>query len=490
MEKSKLLVYNTAHKRLEEFIPAEPQKVRMYVCGPTVYDDCHVGHARAIVAFDIVYRWLAYHGFRIYYVRNITDVEDKIIKRAAERGISVAELAGHYTREFCNDTSRLSLVEPDVQPLATEHIAEMVDLISVLMKKGFAYRVDGDVYYDVSRFKEYGKLSGRNPEELLSGARIEVDERKKSPLDFALWKSAKEGEPQWPSPWGPGRPGWHIECSAMSSKYLGETFDIHGGGQDLIFPHHENEIAQFEAATGKPLARYWLHNAHVTVDKTKMSKSLGNFFTLKEVYEKYEPRVVRFFLVRRHYRTPVDFSDRALSEAGAALSRLDEGMRRLVEVTGREVTPATSCPRDFAAAMNEDFNTTEAMGVVFNLVNSMNVEIDRRERGWEERSSGLAADVMRCCNVLGIELGLGEFLRVDTAGERLDREALDRYLELESLSRCDVESLLKMRNTLRKKKEFKLADRIRSKLQEGGYILKDEKDGSTTVRIGRGKTRS
>ncbi len=483
MKESKLMIYNTAEKRLEEFIPIKPKEVGIYVCGPTVYDDCHLGHARALVAFDIVYRWLTYHGFRVRYVRNITDIDDKIIKRAAEKGISCEDLASHYIREFHKDMDKLSMVKPTEEPRATEHISEMVELVSLLLEKGLAYEVDGDVFYDVSGFKDYGKLSGKKPDELLSGARVEVDERKRSPLDFALWKSAKEGEPYWPSPWGNGRPGWHVECSVMSARYLGETFDIHAGGQDLIFPHHENEIAQSEGATGRPLARYWMHNAHVTVDEKKMSKSLGNFFTLKQIYEKFEPRTVRFLLLSRHYRTPIDFSDRSLYEAGASLGRIEECVGRLEEVLKKDIGPADKCPMEFVSAMDEDFNTTKAVGFIFSLVGQINVEIDRCGDGWMERASRFAAGLKKCCEVLGVELVTSSIIRVGEARDEFDDRELEDYLERETLSRSDIEILLQMRNALRKRGDFKRADQVRLRLKELGYELRDVKRGGATVRI-------
>jgi len=483
-EKSVIRVYSTATRRLEEFVPREPGKVGMYVCGPTVYDDCHVGHARAMVAFDVIIRWLEHRGCRVQYVRNITDIDDKIIKRAGEKNVSCAELAERFIRSFHEDMGRLSLRQPDVEPRATEHIPEMIALIGMLWDKGLAYAAGGDVYYDVARFDGYGKLSGRDTEELRAGARVEVNERKRNPLDFVLWKAAKPGEPEWPSPWGPGRPGWHIECSAMSAKYLGTEFDIHGGGHDLIFPHHENEIAQSEEANGCAPARYWLHNAHVTVDKTKMSKSLGNFFTLKDIFAAHDPRVVRFFLLGRHYRSPIDFSEGALTEAAAALGRIGEALARLEETVGEKVTPANECPAEFAAAMDEDFNATEAMGVVFGLVNRLHAELDARGDGWSERTRSIGADILRCCGALGIALLPRDAVRARAGAEALSREDLDRCLAADALSREEIGRLLETRNALRAKKEFALADRIRVKVQALGYEIRDEKGkGSTATHL-------
>lgn len=481
-EGSKLMVYNTATRSMEKFQPCRPREVGMYVCGPTVYDDCHVGHARAMVAFDIIVRWLEHRGYCVRYVRNITDIEDKIIRRAAERNIACAELSEQYIRGFREDTRRLSLREPDAEPKATEHIPEMRDLIAKLWEKGLAYQSAGDVYFDVGAFSRYGRLSGRKTEDLLAGARVEVNERKKNPLDFVLWKAAKEGEPQWPSPWGPGRPGWHIECSAMSAKYLGNPFDIHGGGEDLIFPHHENEIAQSEGASGSPPARYWLHNALVTIDKTKMSKSLGNFFTLKEVFQNYDPRAVRYFLLSRHYRTPIDFSESSLSEARVSLRRLDECISRVQDATGTAVQPAAVCPERFAAAMDEDFNTTEALGVVFGLASRAHVELDENKSGGAENARRIAADILKCCEVLGMPLVAGEAVRVTAADEALDREELERLLGRESLSRAEIEWLLKARNALRGQKEFALADRIRLRVEAMGYEVRDAKEKGSMAR--------
>jgi len=486
-EGSKLMVYNTATRRVEEFHSLKPREVGMYVCGPTVYDDCHVGHARAMVAFDIIVRWLEHRGYCVRYVRNITDIEDKIIRRAAERNVACEELSEQYIRGFRDDTRRLSLREPDEEPKATEHIPEMLDLIAKLWEKGLAYQSAGDVYFDVGAFSRYGRLSGRKTEDLLAGARVEVNKRKKNPLDFVLWKTAKEGEPQWPSPWGPGRPGWHIECSAMSAKYLGNPFDIHGGGEDLIFPHHENEIAQSEGASGSPPARYWLHNALVTIDKTKMSKSLGNFFTLKEVFQNYDPRVVRYFLLSKHYRTPVDFSENSLSEASASLRRLDECISRAQEAVGRVIEPAARCPEQFAEAMDEDFNTTEALGVVFSLASRAHVELDEKKSGWAENARRIAADIRKCCEVLGMPLVTGEAVRVTGAEEALDREDLERLLGRESLSQAEIEKLLKARNRLRDRKEFALADRIRLRVHAMGYEVRDAKEKGSTARKGMEK---
>ncbi len=326
-----LRIYNTLTGKKEDFVPQTPGKVSMYVCGVTVYDHCHIGHARANVVFDVVYRYLRHIGYEVTYVRNYTDVDDKIINRANKEGVDFREITERFIREFDRDMNALGIAEPTFQPRATEHIDDIVRIVSALVDKGFAYQAGGDVYFNVERYAEYLKLSKRNLDDMKAGARIEVDERKEHPMDFVLWKEAKPGEPSWDSPWGKGRPGWHIECSAMSMRFLGETIDIHGGGKDLVFPHHENEIAQSEAATGKPFVRYWLHNGFVNINSEKMSKSLGNFFTIKEVLDRYEAEVLRFFLLTAHYRSPLDFSDQNMNEAEAGLDRIYTALARMEE---------------------------------------------------------------------------------------------------------------------------------------------------------------
>jgi cysteinyl-tRNA synthetase len=478
-----LKVYNTASRSLEVFEAREPGRVGIYVCGPTVYDECHLGHARALVAFDVIVRWLEQRGYRVLYVRNITDIDDKIIARAAERGMTCPELAEKYIRSFREEMGKLSLRPPDVEPRATAHIPEMIALIGALWEKGFAYESGGDVYYDVGRFPGYGRLSGRETADLVAGARVEVSERKRNPLDFVLWKAAKPGEPEWRSPWGPGRPGWHVECSAMSARYLGKSFDVHGGGHDLIFPHHENEIAQSEAANGLAPARYWLHNAHVTVDKTKMSKSLGNFFTLKEIFAGHDPAAVRFFLAGRHYRSPIDFSAPALTEAAAALRRISDALSRLAGSSpGGMPDPAPECPPEFSAAMDEDFNATAAMGVVFGLVTALHAELDGRAAGWEGRAREIGGRIIRCCAALGISPAAGP-APVRAGGGELSGAELERCLAAASLRAGEVGRLLETRDALRARMEFAAADRIRARLQALGYEVRDEKGrGGTAAR--------
>ena len=385
-----LRVYNTLTGKKEEFQPLIPGKVGMYVCGVTVYDYCHIGHARANVVFDIVFRYLRFLGFDVNYVRNYTDVDDKIINRANERGIDSRELAEEFIRAFDEDMERLGMALPTHQPKATEHIPQIITLIERLIERGIAYEAAGDVYYAVEKFPDYLKLSKRNLDEMQAGARISPGEQKRNPMDFAIWKGAKPGEPAWESPWGAGRPGWHIECSAMSMELLGESFDIHGGGKDLVFPHHENEIAQSEGATCKPFVRYWLHNGFVNINQEKMSKSLGNFFTIRDILKRYDPEVVRFFLLTAHYRSPIDFSDQNLEDARSGLTRFYEGLLAAAETLAKHPAPERpACPvisdaeREvydrletledrFAEAMDDDFNTALAIAHLFEGVRAMN----------------------------------------------------------------------------------------------------------------------
>jgi cysteinyl-tRNA synthetase len=408
-----LRIYNTLTGKKEEFLPLRGKQVGLYACGVTVYDLCHIGHARSAIVFDTIYRYLRYRGYDVTFVRNFTDIDDKIIKRANEEGVDYRAVAEKYIEEFNIDMGGLGLEKPSVEPKATDHISGMIDLISTLIEKGFAYRRDGDVFFSVGRFKEYGKLSGRNLEEMQAGARVEIDEKKENPLDFALWKSSKPGEPFWKSPWGEGRPGWHIECSVMSQKYLGETLDIHGGGKDLIFPHHENEIAQSEAATGKPFARYWIHNGFVNINKEKMSKSLGNILTIKEILKQWHPEVLRLFFLSHHYRSPIDYSEDSLIEVKTGLDRFYSTLKAIKEKIG--IIPSTltnekpysipspltgkgepacrslaasrgggvnlleearkmidSFQARFEEAMDDDFNTAQALGYFYDLQTALN----------------------------------------------------------------------------------------------------------------------
>ncbi len=474
-----LSVFNTMGNRKEPFVPLVPGKVRMYVCGVTVYDLCHIGHARANVAFDIIVRYLRHSGYEVVYIRNFTDIDDKIIQRAGQEGGDYLSVSTKYIRAFHEDFDRMGLLRPDAEPKATEHIPEIVALVDRLVRAGQAYTVGGDVYYSVKGFPEYGKLSGKNVEDLLSGARVGVDERKHDPLDFALWKASKPGEPAWDSPWGPGRPGWHIECSAMSMKHLGETFDIHGGGKDLVFPHHENEIAQSEAATGKPFARYWLHNGFVNVDNEKMSKSLGNFFTLRDVLKTVRPEVLRFFFASSHYRSPIDYSDRSLAEAKAGLDRLyrvkekAEACRAAGAVpTGlppaEEYAPLLSAPTRFNEAMDDDFNTAAALGYLFDAVRSVNRLAPADPAAERERAGAFLAGYDTLDPLFGV-LGL---LRAPSA-EHFQSTGVDGRLP-----EAGIMSRIEARRAARAAKQYAEADRIRKELDAAGVLLEDGKGGT------------
>jgi len=450
-----LHIHNSLTRRKQAFVPLEPGKVRMYVCGMTVYDYCHIGHARVMVVFDVVRRWLRASGFDVLYVRNITDIDDKIIRRALENGETIQQLTGRFIGFMNEDASALGVEKPDHEPRATEHVPGMLAIIDALVGKGLAYRAaNGDVYYSVRDFPEYGKLSGKSLEDLRAGERVDVDPNKQDPLDFVLWKAAKSGEPAWDSPFGPGRPGWHIECSAMSEHFLGEHFDIHGGGQDLLFPHHENEIAQSEGAHGHPFVNYWVHNGFVRVDNEKMSKSLGNFFTVRDVLAKYDAEVVRFFIVRAHYRSPLNYSDQHLDDARAGLRRLYTTLRE---------TPAASVPVDwddpyaarFKAAMDDDFNTADAVAVLFELAGEVNRTRDRR-----------GASLLRAlAGTLGIlQREPDAFLQLGSGGDELGPAQIEQFIE--------------QRKAARKAKDFAEADRIRKELEGKGVLLEDTAAGT------------
>ena len=461
-------IYNTLTRKKEPFVPIVPGKVGMYVCGITAYDYCHVGHARFMVVFDLVRRWLAASGFAVTYVRNITDIDDKIIKRAAENHESIDALTNRFVRAMDEDAGALGVLKPDFEPRATDNVPQMIALIQQLVDKGIAYQArNGDVYYSVRRFPGYGKLSGKSLDELQAGERVEVDVSKRDPLDFVLWKSAKPEEPAWDSPWGKGRPGWHIECSAMSERYLGEHFDIHGGGQDLQFPHHENEIAQSEGAHGHAFVNYWMHNGFVQRDNEKMSKSLGNFFTVREVLEKYRPEVVRFFIARAHYRSPLNYSDQHLDDANSALTSLYTALKA-VPAKAAAIDWNFPQARRFRDAMDDDFNTPEAFAVLFELANEVN-----RSR------SVTAASLLRS---LGGVLGLlddDQFLQ-RAAGARL-KEGSDTSQGSATVAYTPetIEGLIAARNAARKGKNFAESDRIRDELLAAGIILEDAPAGTT-----------
>jgi len=450
-----LSLYNSLTRQKDVFRPLVPGEVRMYVCGMTVYDFCHVGHARVMVVFDMVTRWLRNSGMKVTYVRNITDIDDKIIKRATENRESIGELTGRFIAAMNEDADALGVIRPDHEPKATEYVAQMLDMIRTLETRGLAYAAaNGDVYYRVRGFEGYGKLSGKDPDDLRAGERVQVGEAKEDPLDFVLWKAAKPGEPSWSSPWGPGRPGWHIECSAMAGSLLGRQFDIHGGGQDLQFPHHENEIAQSEGAHQCTFANYWMHNGFVRVDDEKMSKSLGNFFTVREVLAKYAPEVVRFFILRAHYRSPLNYSDAHLDDARRALDSL--------YITLRDVPPAAVSidwaelrAARFAAAMNDDFNTPEALAVLFELSTEAN-------RGKSAQVSGLL-------HALGGVLGL---LQADAAAYLRGPAAAG------GLEDAEIDALIAERRAARAAKDFARSDAIRDQLTSAGITLEDTPQGT------------
>ncbi|WP_313513427.1 cysteine--tRNA ligase [Pseudomonas sp.] len=454
-----LSIYNTLSKTKEPFKPLLGNQVRMYVCGMTVYDFCHIGHARVMVAFDVIARWLRHSGYALNYVRNITDIDDKIIRRAQENGESFEALTERMIAAMHEDEARLAVLRPDQEPRATGHIAGMHAMIQTLIDKGFAYAPgNGDVYYRVGKFVGYGKLSRKKIEDLRIGARIEVDESKQDPLDFVLWKGAKPGEPSWESPWGAGRPGWHIECSVMSTCCLGETFDIHGGGPDLVFPHHENEIAQSEAATGKLYAASWMHAGAVRVDGEKMSKSLGNFFTIREVLEKYHPEVVRYLLVSSHYRSPINYSEDSLKEAKGALERFYHALKGLPDAPA---AGGEAFVERFAAAMNDDFNSPEACAVLFEMVR----EVNRLRETDLPAAAALAARLKELARVLGVlQLEADAFLQAGAEGK---------------VDAAEVDALIAARLQARAEKNWAESDRIRDQLSAMGVILEDGKGGTT-----------
>ncbi len=463
-------IFDTLTGEKREFKPLEEGTVKMYVCGPTVYDHAHIGHARSAVVFDIIRRWFEYKGYKVIYVRNYTDVDDKIIKRSKEEGIPWNEVAAKYIASYEEDMKALNVKEPTFKPRVTEHIREIIELIQGLIDKGYAYESGGDVYFRVKKFPEYGKLSKRKIEELLAGARIEPGENKEDPLDFALWKRSKEGEPGWESPWGVGRPGWHIECSAMAMKYLGETMDIHGGGLDLIFPHHENEIAQSESYTGKPFARFWIHNGFVMVNKEKMSKSLGNFFTIKEILEKFSPDVLRFFLLSTHYRSPIDFSFERLKDASRSFKRIRNFLesRDIVESLpeSAEAIPTLQVSeyrKAFEEAMDDDFNTAKALGILFELVKEANTVKDKALK------NGKISKAEKMFILDSIDF-VNEALK--TLGFKLEKE------ESSQIEDELIKLLIEVRSEMRKKKLFDIADMIRDRLKELGITLEDLPTGT------------
>jgi cysteinyl-tRNA synthetase len=483
-------VYNTLTGKKEQFVPLAPGKVNMYACGVTVYDYSHVGHARGAVAFDVIQRYFRRKGYGVTYVRNFTDVDDKIINRAREESVSAAEVARKYIDAYQEDMKRLGVGRADVEPRATEHIAEMIQVIKRLVEKGHAYVVDGDVYFRVSSFQDYGKLSKRNLEDLKAGARVEIDERKYDPLDFALWKASKPGEPAWDSPWGPGRPGWHIECTAMAFKHLGETFDIHAGGKDLIFPHHENEIAQSEAYSGKRFVNYWLHNGFVNINQEKMSKSLGNFFTIREILDKYDAEIVRLFLLSTHYRSPIDFSDANLKDARAGLDRfytMKEGLtgflagKKKPAVKPEEVITVedralyekiVNLPKAFEEAMDDDFNTALAVGQIYDLVRDVNRFIADVKHKNEQAATLILFAAQESFNSVAQTLGI--FLR--DSEEWFNEARLGEHKVALPVEK--IEEYIHLRNEARARKDWAEADRVRKILDDAGVTLYDRPGGT------------
>ena len=495
-----LTIYNTLTGKNDPFESLVPRIVRMYVCGVTVYDYCHIGHARSALVFDMIRRYLEFTGYQVEFVKNFTDVEDKIIKRANEHGVPFETLTTRFIEAYYADMGKLGIKRATKEPKATDHMAEIIELVIRLIQKGLAYEVAGDVYFQVDRYESYGRLSKRRPEDLQAGARVEVDERKRHAMDFALWKSSKPGEPSWESPWGLGRPGWHIECSAMSMRYLGETFDIHGGGMDLIFPHHENEIAQSSGATGKEFARYWIHNGFVQINQEKMSKSLGNFFTIREIFEKSKwpeeetGEMLRYFLLGTHYRSPLDFSDQSLLEAKNAVNGFYDLFARLKESDDRatadkELMPAIErCHRAFRAAMDDDFNTSAAIAELQRLKSDVNkllsqgLSTESRKAAWEEFR--LFGGVLGLFQLERWQFSLSELVtdKIRKGKAEFTADAIPSN-EGESapspLSDAEIESRINERNEARKQKDFALADEIRKSLKALGIIIEDKPDGTS-----------
>ena len=462
-------IYNSQTRKKEEFVPLHPGKVGIYACGPTVYDYFHIGNARPFITFDVLRRYFEHRGYEVTFVQNFTDIDDKMIKRANQEGITVKELGDRFIKEYYQDAQALGIRPATVHPRATEHIGEIIQLVKTLQDKGYAYEVNGDVYFDTQKDAGYGKLSGQNLDDLEAGARIDVDDVKKNPADFALWKAQKPGEPAWQSPWGMGRPGWHIECSAMSMKYLGETFDIHAGGKDLLFPHHENEVAQSECATGKPFARYWMHNGFINIDNEKMSKSLGNFFTVRDIVKEYNPEDIRMFMLSAHYRSPVNFSRDMVAQAHASLQRLYTAREHLQFLLKNAKDQPLSADEEallarvkedadrFDAAMDDDLNTADALGAIFEIVKEANVGLNANSgKAAVERTLNTLLDLT---NVLGL----------------LMKKADD------SLP-ADIQALVDERAQARKDKNWKRSDEIRDALAAAGYIVKDTPQGQNITK--------
>jgi cysteinyl-tRNA synthetase len=466
-----LRIFNTLTRRKEDFAPIVPGEARVYVCGVTVYDLCHIGHARSAIVFDVMRRYLRFRDYKVTFIKNYTDVDDRIIRRANEEGVSASVISERYIAEYQTDMASIGVPPADVEPKATEHIPQMVALIQRLIARGVAYALEGDVYFEVRRFPSYGKLSGKNLDELEAGARVEVDERKRDPLDFALWKASKPGEPSWPSPWGPGRPGWHIECSAMAMQYLGDTFDLHGGGEDLIFPHHENEIAQSEGATGKPFVHCWAHNGFVNLNAEKMSKSLGNTLWIRDMVRRHDPESLRLYFLGTHYRHPLEYADERIAESGKGLGRL----RALVEEAERVARGGPQAPgagdtalldqvdaqvERFTEVMDDDFNTPQALAVLFDLL--------RLLYGSREQGAGQGAFVA----------GVGRLVELARVLGLLEQSARAKA-PIDPQLKARVESLVYLREQARKQRDFAEADRLRHELVALNVTLKDSRDGTT-----------
>ena len=466
-----LRIFNTLTRRKEDFVPLVAGEARVYVCGVTVYDLCHIGHARSAIVFDVMRRYLRFRNYKVTFIKNYTDVDDRIIRRANEEGVAASVVSERYIAEYQKDMASIGVPPADVEPKATEHIPQMITLIQGLIARGVAYTLEGDVYFEVRRFPSYGKLSGKNLDELEAGARVDVDERKRDPLDFALWKASKPGEPSWPSPWGPGRPGWHIECSAMAMQYLGETFDLHGGGEDLIFPHHENEIAQSEGATGKPFVRCWAHNGFVNLNFEKMSKSLGNTLWIRDMVQRHDPEALRLYFLGTHYRHPLEYADERISESAKALGRL----RALVEEAGRVARGGPQPPgtgdaalldqvdahvERFTSVMDDDFNTPQALAVLFDLL--------RLLYGSREQGAGAGAFVVGVARLVDLARVLG-----------LLEQGARTQPSIDPKLKARIESLVYLREQARKQRDFAEADRLRDELLALNVTLKDSRDGTT-----------
>ena len=469
----KVTLYNTLSQKKEELVPYSENKIKMYVCGPTVYSSAHLGHARAAVTFDVIERFLTHLGYEVTYVRNFTDIDDKIIAKSNETGVPAEEISEKYIQEYKEDMASIGVKSPTIQPKVTEHVPEIIDMIQRIIDNGHAYQSGDDVFFSVKKFKGYGKLSRRDPEDMLAGTRIDINEKKEDPLDFALWKGAKPGEPYWESPWGNGRPGWHIECSLMSTKYLGDSFDIHGGGKDLIFPHHENEIAQSEAATGKPFAKYWVHNGLIQINREKMSKSIGNILNVREAVSMWSKEAIRLFFLSHQYLNPADFSDTTMDEAEAALERLYITLKRANDLSnngnGEDKQLAVSVKlfkERWVKSMCDDFNTAEALGSLFELTRAINRSLD--SVGWTPTLESALEEINHFGKTLGIlEYRPDEYLQ----GLKLEKTS-------SGITEGEIEELIEERISARKEKNWARADEIRDELDEKGIVLEDKAEGT------------